>query len=150
MKKRALLIMILFALFLAACNGDPVEEEEPTARPTPTTETVAPTLEGDGYPAQPQPTDPAAAYPAAGEAQDLVEGWVVLPAGEQCADNLAYPTSDTAVAELEAAGLTPLAVEETELLVCEACGCPTSAHYRVLLSPEDMAIALSLGWQREG
>ncbi len=147
MKKRSLLIMILFALLLAACNGDaPEEEEEPIARPTPTTDVVAPTPDSEAYPpARPQPTAPADGYPAAD-----AQGWVIRPVGEQCADTLAYPTSDSAVADLEAAGVEILAVEETELLVCEACGCPTSAHYRVLVSGEDLPTAYSLGWQREG
>jgi hypothetical protein len=153
MSKRPLIILLLFVFLLAACNNEPIEEE-PITRPTPTTETAAPTQApaDDGYPADPQPTEPAAAYPAAGEGEGetLTEGWIVLPAGTQCEENLAYPTTDSAVEELENAGITPLAVEETELVVCEACGCPTSAHYRILVSAEDMAIAISLGWQPEG
>lgn len=149
MRKHSLLLLIFMAMVLAACNGAAVDEE-PTARPTPTIAEEAPTTDGEGYPAQPTPEAPAAGYPAAGEGEELTEGWVVLPAGEQCAEELAYPSADDAVAALEEAGVTILSVEETELVVCEACGCPTSAHYRVLVSGEDMATALSLGWQPEG
>lgn len=151
MSKRSLLILLIFVLFLAACSGDNAEETPPPARPTPTAEIAAPTTEGEAYPAQPQATAPVDAYPAAGEGAELfTENWVVLPAGEQCAESLAYPSPESAVAGLEEAGVTPLAVEETELLVCEACGCPTSAHYRVLVSAEDLAAAIILGWQPEG
>jgi hypothetical protein len=138
-RKFALPLLLLLALLIAACNGDE-GEEEPTPRPTPTVEETGPTP--DGYPAQ--PTVPPAGYPAEG-----AEAWLVLPAGEQCVESLAYPTSDSAVADLEAAGVTILAVEETELLVCEACGCPTATHYRVLLSGDDIATAVSLGWRPE-
>lgn len=142
MKKYTLLLLLLFAFLLAACNGDEVEDE-PTPRPTPTIEEADPTPDNDGYPAP--PTQPASGgYPV-----EAAEGWVIRPAGEQCADNLAYPSADSAVADLEAAGVTVLAVEETELVVCEACGCPTSTHYRALIAGEDMVTAFSLGWQRE-
>ena len=137
-KNRFLLAILLFVILLAACNPQPAEED-PTARPTPTVEEQEP----GGYPAQPT-TDPAAPYPAAPD-----EAWVIRPAGEQCADSLAYPTSDSAVAQLEEAGVTILAVEEIELIVCEACGCPTSAHYRVLLADDDLSTAFTLGWDRE-
>jgi hypothetical protein len=139
-RKFALPLLLLLALLMAACNGDE-GEEEPTPRPTPTVEEAGPTPD-NGYPAQ--PTVPPAGYPA-----EDAEAWLVLPAGEQCVESLAYPTSDSAVADLEAAGVTILAVEETELLVCEACGCPTAAHYRVLLSGDDIATAVSLGWRPE-
>lgn len=145
MRKHSLLVfLLLFAFLLAACNGNGEVEEEATPRPTPTTGPEAPaSTPEEGYPAQPTEA-PAAGYPV-----EATENWVVRPAGEQCADNLAYPSADSAVADLAAAGITPLAVEETELVVCDACGCPTSAHYRVLLSAEDLPTALSLGWQQE-
>jgi hypothetical protein len=62
MSKRPLIILLLFVFLLAACNNEPIEEE-PITRPTPTTETAAPTQApaDDGYPADPQPTEPAAA-----------------------------------------------------------------------------------------
>lgn len=142
MRKLVLLLLLLFTFLMAACNGD-TTEEDPTPRPTPTVEEIDPTPD-DGYPAEPT-TAPDAGYPA-----ETAEGWVIRPAGEQCAESLAYPTADSAVADLEAAGVEILAVEETELVVCEACGCPTSAHYRVLISGEDMPTAFSLGWQLEG
>jgi hypothetical protein len=142
------LLLLIIALLLAACNGDATEEEQPTPRPTPTTGESDPTEPTpDAYPVE-EPTEPASSgYPA--EGSEAAEIWVVLPQGAQCAESLAYPTADSAVADLEAAGVEPLAVEETELLVCEACGCPTSAHYRVLLSSDDVPTAISLGWQVE-
>lgn len=144
MRKLSLLLLLLIAFLLAACNGDTPEEEQPTPRATPTVEEQSDPTPDDGYPAEPT-TAPDAGYPA-----EVAEGWVIRPAGEQCAENLAYPSSDSAVADLEAAGVELLAVEETELTVCEACGCPTSAHYRVLISGDDIPTALSLGWQLEG
>jgi len=31
-----------------------------------------------------------------------------------------------------------------------ACGSPTSAHYRVQISADELDTALSMGWDREG
>jgi hypothetical protein len=140
-KKYSLLLLLIIAFIIAACNGDGAEEETP-ARPTPTTEGINPTPPG-GYP--PEPTEPVTSgYPA-----EVTEAWMVIPAGKQCAESLAYPSAESAVAVLEQAGVTILAVEETELVVCEACDCPTSAHYRVLLAAEDFPAAMSLGWRPE-
>lgn len=142
--KKYTLLLLMIAFLLAACNGN-ATEENPTQppRPTPTVEESTPAPD-DGYPPA-QPTAPAPEYPA----EAATEGWVIRPAGEQCADTLAYPDSNSAVTDLEQAGIEILAVEETELLVCEACGCPTSAHYRVLLAAGDIPTAISLGWQVE-
>ncbi|MCZ7668709.1 MAG: hypothetical protein M5U34_16690 [Chloroflexi bacterium] len=34
----------------------------------------------------------------------------------------------------------------TELMVCSACDCPTSAHYRAEINAADMNKATALGW----
>lgn len=148
MRKLSLFLLLLIAFLLAACNGEEPVEEEPAPRATPTIEETeggeTDPAPDDGYPVEPTAA-PGAAYPGR-----PAESWVIRPAGEQCAESVAYPTSDSAVADLEAGGVELLAVEETELTVCEACGCPTSAHYRVLVSSDDVPTALSLGWQLEG
>ncbi|MCP5097268.1 MAG: hypothetical protein GY943_17110 [Chloroflexi bacterium] len=114
----------------------PVDEAYPIAPATP--------IPQDGYPAPVIPTHNP--YP-------VVEGnvWIVFPVGEQCADaaNGRYEDLTAAVAGLTAAGITVTDSEITELLVCSACGCPTSAHYRVEIDGTQLSTALSLDWTVE-
>jgi hypothetical protein len=170
---RKIILGIVFVLFflLAACsNGEQGPTEEPTgvdseAPAAPALATVTP--EEAGYPA-PESLDaypPASSdesnlgpaeqegYPAPSEPEptrDPYPGGVAFiehPAGFQCEDP-AYPDLRSAEAALEEAGITVQNAEEVELVVCEACGCPTSTHYRITIDPADIDSALSLGWQR--
>ena len=157
------LVFLLLLVMITACRQPPdpgvatsPASEPGEGRPTPTTGST-PTTASDGYPAPPLPTPtsppdgyPApeaaaatprpGAYPAAG---DVI--WIVRPMGEQCADP-AYDSLEEAVAALEAAGVSVSASEMTSLAVCQACGCPTSEHFRAQIDAEDLDKATGLGW----
>lgn len=161
---RKTLLGIVFGLFflLAACSNvaqGPTEEpsEVDSVTPTaPTVETVTP--DEEGYPApsseesSPEPAGQEG-YPPPSEplpTRDPYPGGVAFiehPAGLQCEDPI-YPDLRSAEAALEEAGITIQNAEAVELVVCQACGCPTSLHYRISIDPADLDSALSLGWQR--
>jgi hypothetical protein len=92
-------------------------------------------------------TSPYPGYPGA----DGETIWIVRPLGQQCVDptTYVYPDLATAAAALTSAGVTVLASEELALMVCEACDCPTSEHFRVLINTSDYGLAESLGWTPE-
>jgi hypothetical protein len=100
----------------------------------------------EGYPAPATPAATIDPYPEA------VAGfiWMLLPVGVQCEDDASlYTDLQDALAGLTAVNVQTGQSEITELIVCTACGCPTSAHYRVQVSIEDVGAAQSLGWKRE-
>ena len=109
-----------------------------------------PASAASGYPAQPLTAPAVDSYPA-GEAVGDELVWVIRPLGEQCAepDQNGYTDLREAVAALTAAGLTVGEAEMTNLIVCSACGCPTSAHFRIQVDVSDVAAAESLGWEQE-
>lgn len=120
----------------------PVEEAYPVSTPVPTPFP-------ENYPAPPPVSTLPPGYdtePGAGESV-----WILYPVGEQCAeaDDSRYQDETTAVAALTAAGITVFESEIIELLVCTACGCPTSAHYRVSIDSAQLDTALSLEWTLE-
>lgn len=102
----------------------------------------------DDYPAPPTPQPLPSAYDDVGSSEPV---WVLYPVGEQCADAAAsrYPDLTAAVAGLTATGVTVLDSELTDLEVCEACGCPTSAHYRLQIDAAGLETALDIGWTEE-
>lgn len=163
MTKRTLFLTLsVFLLLLAACNSteEPDANEatpfiSPSLTPIPTTDTAYPgpqavnTPPPAAYPIQPTaaPAQPNAAYPEAnGETM-----WIMRPLGQQCVDpsTYTYPDLATAVAALINANITVLASEEVALMVCEACDCPTSEHFRALINTSDYAAAQTLGWVAE-
>jgi hypothetical protein len=100
----------------------------------------------EGYPEPPPPAATVDPYPEA------VDGfiWMLLPVGIQCEDDASqYNDLQDAVAGLTAVNASTGQSEIIELMVCSACGCPTSAHYRVQVSVTDVTTARSLGWERE-
>jgi hypothetical protein len=119
----------------------PVDDAYPVA-------TEVPFVEDAGYPApvDDAPTSIDTGYPAP-------EGsvWIIFPVGVQCgaAEENRYPDLASAIAGLTAAGITVNNSEMVDLLVCAACGCPTSAHYRVEIDGDQLNSALSLEWQLE-
>lgn len=157
MTKRFLLLLTgLLAFLLVACNSGTAEPEvtaPPSLTPIPTHEDtgypgpVANTPVPDGYPAV--PTVPAApvGYPDA--AANLI--WVIRPLGQQCVDpaTYTYPDLSTAIAALTEAGVAVLTAEEVALVVCEACDCPTSEHFRVQIYATDLPKVEPLGWITE-
>lgn len=120
-------------------TSEPLPAEYPPPQPTlPPTATYPPGYVG---PPTPPAVDP---YPGG-----MV--WIIRPVGTQCEDGTApgYGDLREAVATLTAAGIRVAASEMTELMVAASCGSPTSAHYRVQISGEDLEDALSMGWQQE-
>lgn len=111
----------------------------------------------DGYPPPPSPLPlpegyelPTAAptinpYPEA--TGQLI--WILKPVGEQCAETPATPDLQTAVADMIAFGIPVEASEMTEQEVCTACGCPTSAHFRLQIDSGYLGNAQVLGWVAE-
>jgi hypothetical protein len=77
--------------------------------------------------------------------------WILRPYGEQCEDSSTYLYQDEkeAAQALEEQGVTVLDMETVGLMVCEACGCPTSEHFRLQISAQDLAAAEALGWTQE-
>jgi hypothetical protein len=174
MSRRTILLILLLSILLVACSSaqepeatsEPIEEIPDTPLPTlpallpaPTRDEAypAPTAAGgypgpdepagiptatpsDGYPAPPAPLPTFDPYPGG-------VAVVVIAAGIQCEDPL-FTNLEEALATLEESGLTVLSAEEEELLVCTACNCPTSLHYKVTIPPDELAAALALGWQR--
>jgi hypothetical protein len=152
--------MLLVAALLTACNGDSEAEpteEIPPVEETPTEEAPpveAPTAEPTAYPAQEVPTIPQsdAGYPLPEPlpTEDPYPGGLAVilhPVGQQC-EEPTFPELADATAALEDAGITVMAAEEIALNVCDACSCPTSEHYRVQISPDDLLKATELGWTR--
>jgi hypothetical protein len=164
-KKYVLLSSLIIVLVLSACGAS---DEDPTeVSPEPTKEgvlalpTVEPSLNLPGYPepsdpgAYPGPEEPAG-YPAppimTAAPAAYPEGttfWMDHSAGLQCEEPLTYPTIDDALAALEEKGVIALKSESFGMAVCEACGCPTSQHYRVNIDANDLDKAITLGWNRE-
>ncbi len=169
MKKFTILLIFLFILVTTACGSSiptttrPANESNNSnqARPTPTSEISAPestdlpipypgalatavtNSNSDDYPA-PQEFPTLDPYPA--ESSTV---WVVYPVGIQCEDAAAskYQSEQDVKAGLTAAGITVYEVTTTELMVCSACGCPTSIHYQTEISASDLDKAISLGWE---
>ncbi len=157
---RKWLIPIIVVIVLSGCG--PVEDQEPTvetpettpepATPLVTMPALVPTLEA-AYPpptTTPEPED----YPAPADTDEPVDPYpaglapLLLPAGDQCEEKR-YPDLNAALEPLESAGVEVMAATTVDLIVCAACGCPTSEHYRIQIDPADLDIALALGWRRE-
>lgn len=98
--------------------------------------------EPTGYPVGPFPTSTPYAYPAD------TAFWIVRPAGLQC-ESPFYDDLDAATSTLKTGGIEVQQAEEVDLFVCQACGCPTSQTFRVLISAADLAAAEALGWTKE-
>lgn len=150
----------LATVVLVACSGDSEvgpTEEIPPAEETATPEPMpvdSPTVEPAAYPAQGVPTvqQSDAAYPSFEPVppEDPYPGGLAVilhPVGLQCEEPI-FPELADATAALEDAGITVMAAEEIVLNVCESCSCPTSEHYRIQISPDDLLKATELGWTR--
>lgn len=120
-------------------EADPETGSDAESYPAPPTTTPFP----DDYPVPTlSPTlDP---YPAA-------EGsiWIIRPVGEQCAEQDDYPDLQAAISDLITVGVEVSESETVDLPVCMACGCPTSAHFRVQIDAADLSNAELLGWTEE-
>ena len=164
-KKYISIVGLILLLLLSACGG--TSEEDPTKQSKSPTEEAAPALpsvespsepgypapiapdgypgpqEPSSYPAPPVSTPVPFAYPAG------TTFWMVHPAGLQCEEPLTYPELADAVAALEQNGVTIFETEAVNMMVCEACGCPTSEHYRINIDANNLDAAMMLGWIRE-
>lgn len=117
--------------------------EESSGYPTPDEDDSYPAPgDGAGYPGPTIPAPTLDPYPGG-----VV--WIVQPVGQQCEDGRKFADLDSAVASLEENGIVVGEAEEIERLVCQACNCPTSEHYRLQIDPADLDRALRLGWFRE-
>jgi hypothetical protein len=172
-------ISLLLIMIIATACGPAIETDEPSAvpenegvlemetqpapvetvKPATTPEPALPPDAPEAYPAQPTAVPQTEGYPAPAEPvapldpyPDAVDGfiWMILPVGVQCEDEAStYNDLQDAVAGLTAVSVQTGESEITELMVCTACGCPTSAHYRVQVSIEDVNAAQALGWKQE-
>ena len=137
----------------------PAENTRPTVTAVPNESYPAPADEGvlegypaviavtavpnDGYPVIDYDALPTRnPYPAAGEYI-----WMSVPMGEQCAESMTYPTMQDAVWVLQGEGIGVFNQRTEDLMVCSACGCPTSTHYSMQILATDQAAAEELGWQ---
>ncbi|MBP8000388.1 MAG: hypothetical protein KA314_23835 [Chloroflexi bacterium] len=155
------LISLLF-LLITACT---TSTDEPTIIPATTDPLALPSPTTSAYPAPDiVNTVPAEAYPAAPTTAIVVPVeptlntaypgetlWITRPLGQQCVDasTYTYPDLSTAVAALNDVGIPVLAMEEVALIVCQACDCPTSQHFRVQINTTDLTNAQALGWVAE-
>ena len=128
-------------------NASPVEENEPaTAVPQdspaayPVEEVLPATAVPESYPPPTQPALSTEPYP-------VQEGtvWVARPVGLQC-ETAEYTDIQEAVADLKAIGVDVLDQGTFEMNVLAVCGGPTSAHFRVLVTAEDVEDTAVLGW----
>lgn len=156
-------LTLVLLITLAACTGtDPVvEPTAPAANPTATSDSqqaypALPTAEqttiDQGYP----PSTPNLPLPDSYPDPEEKEGvWIIRPVSEQqCTEDgsppaKTYPDLNAAVSALESNGIEVTASETVGLMVCEACTCPSSEHYRVLINPADLDAALKLDWTEE-
>lgn len=165
-----LLVLVTTAFSITACGTSiptttrPADESDSSnqARPTPTSENH--TVESTALPV-PYPGAPATAvpnpegYPAAQEVYPTIDPypagestvWIVHPVGVQCEDSSSskYQSEQDVKAGLTAAGITVHNVATVDLMVCTACGCPTSIHYRAEINEADLDKAIALGWTPE-
>ena len=159
-------IVFVVVLVLVACSPsaetEPTKEpKNPTMEPAPALPTLDTSLVATAYPGPSDPVSPAEpesdptgypppplATPTPYAYPEGTEFWMLRAAGIQCEDKL-YPTLKDATAALENNGVTVLEAEEVNMMVCEACDCPTSEHYRVLISADEFDSAVILGWVRE-
>jgi hypothetical protein len=117
-----------------------VPEGYPPPAPVPAAATALPV----DYPAPPTMMPTPDPYPGG-----LV--WVLRPVGIQCEEGTVpgYGDLREAQATMTAAGLTVVDAQMTDLMVTAVCGSPTSAHYRLQISAEDLQTAVSMGWTQE-
>jgi len=167
MKKSYLLFLSAFLLaVLVACGPSEgietatpertepeVEGEEiiprPTITPVPSDEGAESLPEAteavEEYPPPPAPAaQPEAVYP--GEEEST---WIILPVGIQCEGDGPYSDLDEAVLALDEAGVIVVDQTTIELAVPQACGQPTSEHFRVQILAAGLPQAENLGWHLE-
>lgn len=158
-------LAVLFFLLAACGTSPPTLEETPVQEEDEGLATVAPPTTirpepspttAEAYPPQPTPAPaaedeyPAPAAPPTAYPADM-RIWVLRPLGLQCeeSEENQFASVDEAVASLSDAGIEVFESETVGLMVCEACGCPTSEHYRVQILRSDLLNAQMLGWSQE-
>jgi len=178
MNKKTIWICFLLLLIITACQSAEAtptptisDEDDNSIRPTvtapavpgevtppATNETGSPAPGTEAYPAPPDPTDTPEGYPAPPTPEPTIDPypvggfvWLIQAVGEQCAgaEKNSYPDLQEAVAALTAAGIPVRSSGMVDLPVCAACGCPTSAHYRVEIESVNLENAEALGWIKE-
>lgn len=162
MKRMYPVLMLFLMLFsLVACGPEQPTSTQPITAPAgndisprPTVTPIADrgvegypvlavTAVSSGYPAIDYTSLPTRnPYPAPGEYI-----WLSVPMGEQCAESITYPTVQDAILLLNSEGIAVFDQRIEELMVCTACGCPTSTHYAMQVLATDQAAAEKIGWQ---
>ena len=167
MKKYVMLTILVLILALSACSSstDPeptVKSKKPTEEAAPALPTLDTSLVEPSFPlpsdsdAYPEPEVPSG-YPPPPPIMTSTpyaypEGttfWILHSAGIQCEEPLIYTARDDAVDDLEENGVTVISAEAVSMMVCQACGCPTSEFYRANIDAYDLDTAISIGWNRE-
>lgn len=169
----ALISLILLVIFSSGCGQATPSDStpEPAGAPTnnaPALEQVtseAPTLTPPSLPQGYPPAEESAPenpqndpdYPGPPTPQPTIDPypggliWILRPVGIQCEDGTeeGYRDLQEAVATLIGAGVTVSKAEMTEMMVTAVCGAPTSEHYLVQISSDDLELALSMGWKQQ-
>lgn len=148
MTQLRLFVLVTVITLLTACRGGTSPEITPAPLPS------APLPDSSSYPAPALPALPtgypeAAAPTATTPAESGKTVWLLHPWGIQCEGPGPYADLAAAVSALEEAGVDVLEAQNVELMVCQACGCATSEHFRVQVAAEDRPATLALGWQEE-
>ncbi|HSH01749.1 MAG TPA: hypothetical protein VLL52_04460 [Anaerolineae bacterium] len=168
-KINRLITLLFLTIFLVACanaDNEPVATPNPdNANPNPpvnpTTETdtdtplpTATSLPSDYPPATPVPPPTTNLNPDAyPDMADTV--WILRPQQQQqCNEDgsavpFTYSDLDAAVMDLQTNGIVVNDATVTNLLVCEACTCPSSTHYRANINRTNLDAAENLGWFTE-
>ena len=167
MKKAYLFFLTVFLLvFLIACGPSDggaistpesitpeVEGGEISPRPT-----ITPNSANDDAETLPEATDVPEEYPPSsapivqpevvypGE-EEMV--WIVLPVGVQCEGDGPYSDLSDAVVALDEAGVIVVDQTTVDLPVAQACGQPTSEHFRVQILAAGLSQAERLDWHVE-
>lgn len=171
MKKFSIFSIFLFLFALTACGSSipttmaPENESDSSNQVRPTPTSMNHPVESTALPV-PYPGAPATAvpikegYPAAQEIYPTIDPypvgesstvWILHPVGVQCEDSSSskYQSEQDVKAGLTAAGITVNNVATVDLMVCQACGCPTSIHYRAEINESNLDKAIALGWTPE-
>lgn len=77
---------------------------------------------------------------------DVETAWVSHPVAKQC-EEVYYPSIDSAKSFLENNKVEVLEIKKMQLMVCAACGCPSSGHYIAKIYLNKIDNAKTLGWK---
>tara|TARA_R110000868_G_scaffold1211_1_gene9277 strand:- start:48082 stop:48426 length:345 start_codon:yes stop_codon:yes gene_type:complete len=76
--------------------------------------------------------------------------WVQVASAEQQCITPEYSSLEEAIQELKDDNITVIDSRELNLVVCEACSCPTGIIYQAEIKKNDLEKAAQLGWEALG